>query len=600
MQTNKNYKNKNGRRQKPNNNKGKGFKVVDKQPRKDSNDRRVNYDNTRESKFEKDIERDSSRPGANDISELNKNPELTKSAGSLPFASIIGQYLHSMDLYRNSVPGVMILPWSPNYGYGQTESVLNKAYQQIYSFIVHANSRNYKYEYSDLAIYDAAGIEVFAAIAEAIRVYGLAKAYTEENLYYGNGLIAAAGFDPKDIRNKLGQMWFDINNLIMQTRQIWIPNVLPLMNRWIRMNSELYTDAAGKRSQTYMYIRTKYFQLSETGSANGTCLVPACYNQNADGQGPDNYVEFTRIGGSDEAFEYDQALLISSYTWNEFKSMIDLMINQLVASQDRGMIYGDILKAYGADKIYAMPEVDVSYTVFPVYNTEMLMQIENVTICRNFNPCGLFQTPKDVPNRLFMGFMKTVLANEVTATMNYDQILNLHVAGQPSPETVLVATRHKSGGTLRTNTHRAISFKDGIVDSTTGKYAPGGVTETANNVANMPVTCGSEVVNGMWVMRLTSGLNDKNGYNFDNVDILRDSSSAITSITYETAMEVQAFDWHPFFYEVTMKDDPVTGDYSSQPYTVHGDFDNYIEISDVSLAKLNDVCFYSLYGIPQF
>lgn len=172
-----------------------GFKPLREQPRKDSDDPRINLDNARESKVAKDIERDSKKSNANDISEFNKNPELLKSAASLPFASITGLPLQVTNGVK-SVSGIMVMPYEPGLMGYDTQSAMNKAFQQIYSFVVHANSRNYKYEYTDLAMYTLAGIELFTAISEAIRVYGTAKAYTEENLYYGDAVIAALGFLP--------------------------------------------------------------------------------------------------------------------------------------------------------------------------------------------------------------------------------------------------------------------------------------------------------------------------------------------------------------------------------------------------------------------
>lgn len=56
------------------------------QGRKDSKDKRVNYDNERESKFTADAK----KLGCNDISWYANNAELMKAAGSLPFSSVLG------------------------------------------------------------------------------------------------------------------------------------------------------------------------------------------------------------------------------------------------------------------------------------------------------------------------------------------------------------------------------------------------------------------------------------------------------------------------------------------------------------------------------
>lgn len=570
-----------------NQNRSKGFKPTSKpgQPRKDSDDPRVNYDNTREDKFERDIARDSKKSNANDIAELSRNAELMKAAASIPFGSIIGT---PVDGYKaDAVPGILAFHWSPNYGISDT-TVINKAFQQIYSYIVHANSRNYKYEYTDLAMYCIAGMEVFVAIEEMKRAFGLMRGYSEKNAYYVDALVTAAGFDPDDLRKNLPNMWFDINNLIMQTRQIWIPNVLPVLQRSLRYAREVYTDANGFRSQIYIYRRNRFFQLSETADEKGTCLLPALMLRS-----PGNWSQtysFTGLPASSD--DPDRPVDNVTNQWSVFKSMVQNMINQLVVSQDRGMIYGDILKAYGEEKIYAMSEMAVDYTVFPAYNSEELMQIENIEMSYNYDPMGWFQVPDlGEGNRINPGFFN--LTDRITTGAPDLHVLNMHFEGQASPEAVMVATRMKAGSLIK-NDVRQQNYA--TITNTNGVYDAGKVNLTIGNLP-LPYTAGTEVIRAIFLFTYEGG-SPANLTNLDDLSVIQQTNQPAT-FWGSNLYRLMAFDWHPFLYNTLANTPSEVGGHYNYYIESYGDFDNYTTLTDDNLKKMHDVALFSLFGIPQ-
>lgn len=566
-----------------NNSKSKGFKpsYKGKQGRKDSSSKRVNFDNERVRKFDEHvedaIENGSKGKGANDITDFNRNQELLKSAGSLPFATILGNKNLGDGSTKSAVPGIMTYVYNATYAATDaSNTVSNKAFQQLFSFIVHANSRTGAYEYTDDAMYCMAGIDVFAAIAEATRVYGTIMHYSEQNMYLADALVEAMGFIPEDIRRNRGQMWFDINNLIMQTKQIWIPDVMPILQRYIRLNSYIYTDAAGERSQIYVPVRQSYYMLSEIGNTNGTCLAPALIEVN------NNWEQFRRQNNpmSGPTFQ--------SVTWDQFKTMIQNMIDQLVASQDRGTIYGDILKAYGADKIYAMPSISADYIVIPQYNAEVLMQIENITVSPNYEVTGFTQNHDNNVLRFTPVWSQYDAGTTDAPTvrgMATTQVLNTHIASQPTPEAIMIATRLKSGGI---NGNKKVNTWLNLTPTAYPNEA--GWVTASTQTANLPIpsTVGSELCIGIWTIRMMqiSGVTETSRL-YQQVNV--------TDVTEEAAlMDLMAFDWHPFIYSIST---------SSFPY-IHwdvawGDFDNYIIISDEELNKLNEVAAYSLWGVPH-
>lgn len=600
---------------------GRGFKPS--QPRKDSDSRRVNFDNTRESKFERDIEEGTKKSGRNDITTWNRNPELMRAAGSLPFSTILGdpygKGTAGSSMQFPSVPGIMTMYWSPSLGSSSDPVAFNKCFEAAYSFMVHANSRNYKYDFPDLAVYITGAEEVFSAIAEAIRIYGIFKAYDSLNRYYVDSVVSALGWYPKDVRLHLSDMWFGINDLILQTRQLWIPNDIPIIQRWVDLNSHIYLDAEGSRAQSYAFVRNRYWKVSETGSKQGTTLVPAVIDMNATTSTPVRaaYSEFSRIASRKTTADVGG----SSIYWYQFRSMIQDMIDSLVASQDRGSIYGDILTAYGAPRIYAMPEITADYTVKPEYNAAILSQIENLTVSpieQRFvvqnqaaaNKGRLYMAPvwyNILPDSETDKFTQPVTSSSATGKLNViaaamaptSQILNAHFQGQPSPEFIMEATRFKVGAA--TQGEIQILGNTPAMDSATGKWTGINDTTVTNNGV-FPSSCGTETVVWVSITRLQYDAGGGRLTYTDDLEIFKESTAA-TPRDVKAMERLMAFDWHPFVYDTKLI---WTGNSTdSKIYQgielveSFGDFDNYIEMDDVVLSKLHATALYSAFGVPM-
>lgn len=591
-----------------------------KQGRKDSKDPRINFDNARESRVEEDIKRDAKGRGCNDISWYNQNPQLLKSAGSLPFSTILGQ-----DPVRQiQYPGIMVVHFNPSIGGGAVPYAINQAALSNYSFLVHANSRNYSQDPADYTLFQLAGIEVFAALSDLVRAYGITVSYNEENAYKPKYLLEALQFDPDDFIANRGQLWFSINELITRTHQIWIPNNMPYLERQYWLNSGVYTDAPGLRSQMYVFSRQQYFKLDETSIKTGTALVPAWYAQGVsieESTTHDVNKPFMRRilepDGEQQAPAYRHL-----YTAAEFISLINDMINALTRSQDRGQIMGNILNAYTASNIFAMNQIDVNYVVMPTFNAEVLTQIENVVPCRVNWPVGFFQdtqgnirtqwrfaetdtgsstvtvgdataaklpgsytfTPdyKKVPD-----FIKYATGNDTTNL----KVINFHTTEQPTPEMIMIATRLTSGGV---QPRKLLQWGN----------ETGGVMQMTTKVGIIPVTTGSELVMSVEMATLSVSNTNASGMKLGFTEICVSPDGDVTPGEF-TNLQLMSFDWHPFVYLNTENPDNVTSDlyYNVYPYVLTyacGDSDNYSYVNDIELGKLNDVALYSEFGVYTF
>lgn len=603
-----------------------------RQPRKDSPSKRVNFDNTRVDKFEKDeakyVHNTGQRP--NDISWYSKNPELVKAACSYPFASIIGDPItgvfHGVSdtvsniKYKNGgrIPGIMSILYNHSLidGSAVKDVAVEQAFNSMYSYIVHANSRNYNYTAADLGILTLAGMEVFTSIAEVLRVFGVIRYYEEQSRYVPDSLMSALGFDPEDMRKNQPFMWFDINAMIDRTRSIWIPTTMPLLKRWMWLVSNIFADDDSRLPQLYLFRPLSYYQYSETRVSTGSALLHMGY--------------------------HDPGELRK---WNDMKALINRQIEALMQSEDRGIIYGDLLNAYGKENIFALPPITADYAVRPVFNPEVLTQIENLTITGLAPNAGIIQDGNGSVRAL--KYAQTVGA--VGSYLNFTDndipetpLINFHQVAQPTPEQIMIATRLTASKCESRN-----------CDTVSAKVDPDLTTPltSTKSTVNVPIASGTETVYGIVLyntvepvaLNSTNALfSDKDGgantYRQKPLDF--DAANAIVVNGYPqvaipqtaftaaptvlianklysaaaalAAMQfiqtwIQSYDWHPVIYSLVVADAHAPASYDNTPISAfRGQFNllgfdaaNYSTLSSDELAKMHYVALFSELGVPQ-
>lgn len=535
-------------------------KVVRKQPRKDSKAKRINLDNARESKVEADVIKDISETKcSNDVRWYANNPELLRSAASLPFSSVTGantgfSFDGTVNQAYATVPGVMQLRFLPTIG-GWDDSAINSAKNSVYSYVVHANSRNTSYNSTDLMMIILAGANIFTAIASAIRAYGTMRLFDQRNKYLPKGLVRAMGFDYDDLRANLSLMWFDINELIARSSQIWIPNTMPFLDRWFWMNSYVYQDSESVKGQYYVFAQAGFLGYNETQTEQGGGLSWI----QPDGQFIETATNPTTGLRADPT--------TSPLTWSQFMTVVNAMFDDLLDSEDRGVMMGDMLKAYGADKIYALKPIPVDYQVIPVYDREVLSQIENADrYTAVYYQIVQNQSTLDIATNWGVASPSGVLlTGREHATKG---ILNFHQKENPSPEQIMVATRLKCLGT-----HYTLSS-----DGTTISNA-------------IPDTMGTEYIVGIQVV-------------YFNVNgTLLTANYNTVGFSDLTAYFELAFDWAPWVYLVQntgiKQGDPSSsaGD-GPKVLAAYGDYDYYTVIDQETLKKMHTTAVYSEFGVP--
>lgn len=571
--------------------KSKRTNMRGKQGRKDSRSKRVNFDNERVSTFEKDMK----KCDANDVRWYANNPEMLKAAASLPFSTTVGENLPwaSSGKFQSSVPGVMSLAWTPAVG-GKNVDALNQAAKSVYSFVVHANSRNTSYTANDLMVLIMAGANLFSTLAHVIRMWGTVRMYDQRNKYLPDALLWAMGFQADNVRANLPDIWFTLNDWVARSKNIWIPNSFPLIERWFWLNSNVYEDAGSVKSQKYLFVPSSVMAFNEVGYETGSAVTMVGLNTTTNA--PELIAPGITISSDGKTYSgiaYDSypaepfSPAAKAYDWNTWKNVINFMFECLMSSEDRGIMFGDILKAYGSEKLYSLTPITADYTIIPTYNTEVLSQIENATIMTAAGINSIFQM-QGGNSRLAIDYSANLsIARQyvgwgaASAFTRANTILNFHTDGVPTPEMIMVATRLKAYGPTNVKT-----FKQG---------------STTNYVfVSNPENCGSEIINGCFVFVFNNtGVSQK--ISVTHCDTTQASQAGIFT---NVALMHTAFDWAPVID--VLSNGPTSMLLSTTQQTnvdsnwlgVLLDFDNYTTIDATSLAKMHNTALYGEFGVP--
>lgn len=311
----------------------------------------------------KGIETDAS----NDVSWYIPSEQLLKDVASFSYAYPLGARLnvgaYGADINNSSIPGIMAIKTSITYGHAtEMESPINVASRKMFTYIRHANSGRSNYDAPDLMIYIAAMDQAFAFLSWMRRLYGVMSTYNSQNRYYARAAVVANGADFDNLITNLANFRTYINTYALKIASMCIPSDLGFVNKHMWMFENIYVDKEIDKAQTYMFVpdhsEWRQFALFEDAGALK------------------NIFEFD---GS-EMGDPDDCYLFKLLTLADIHHIGKNIIEPILDEQDFQIMSGDILKAYGADKVYKAYGITETYSVVPVYDSSVLDQIQNATL----------------------------------------------------------------------------------------------------------------------------------------------------------------------------------------------------------------------------
>lgn len=491
---------------------------------------------------------------SNDVAWYARTPEILNASANIGFSRTVG-----MPDGNNIIPpGVMVLPFVSSIG-GFNYTGINQAANSIYSYVVHANSRNVSYSSADLMMLLLAGKEVFNGIANLIRAYGLMLQTNQENSYLPKALLIGCGLSYESVKQNYSHMLYDINRLIADSRQIWLPNIMPVVTRQFWMSTSIYMDSDNTKGQYYMFAPAVLRIFDEKTDPTKPTL-------NAH---PDWNIDVL-------------------HTWAQAVEVVDDLIKALVESESRGVIFGDILKAYGEENIFKVEFIDSNYTTNIVYDQEVLSQIENSTSASRY---GFKYTESATVIQINNS------TNTITEIQNTHDVaiptehpyyifpekslLNFHFKGQPTAAQIMVATRLMALGNAPT-----------VLSNTGSKnYITG----------TMPKMCGTEYILSPYFIQYY--VNSDSGAILSKSTIFdRSLTKELVSVTIDKFLKsiasVANFDWAPMITYGTYSGNSDTKFGTFTPTDYLSDVDNYIVLTQSEVQRMHNCAILSEFGVP--
>lgn len=269
--------------------------------------------------------------------------------GSTPFEGDVT--INGLAGTKFITPGVMALKYVPTYGCRfDGYDPLNIASQNIYTYVRHVNSGHANYDPNDLMMYLLAMDQVYTLWMHLVRAYGSIRLFSQVNRNYPRVLMNAMGFDYDDVSRNLANFRYYINNAATRIGALVVPDIMPLYARHKWMPSFVFSDSPSMKGQLYLFRPVAFGQYNEKTSEEGGFLEVKWMNH--------------------------------VHTVQEWMELLDSMIGAVRASEDCGIMSGDILKAYG-DKVCKLMPISEDFMTNVGYSEEVLGQIANATICRH-------------------------------------------------------------------------------------------------------------------------------------------------------------------------------------------------------------------------
>lgn len=450
-----------------------------------------------------------------------------------------------------TAPGIMTITVAPTIGVTEAPTdATNIAAQQLYSQIRRANAGAKNYDPTDVMLVVCALDSAYMLYEELLRAYRILSMYNYANRYYPIHILNAIGFSAS-LQYEMANFRAVLDLFAYKLASINMPDAFDYIHRHSWLFTNVYTDSAQYKSQLYIIKPDGFFVYEEADGENPAYL---------------KYVTRSTLYGSSGPVASLKAIT----------SAIEAVMEPILGSQDVGLISGDIAKAFSTNQMIKFAPVESYPALYPSYNDEVLMSIENLQIptfrpfTQNWDITVDYSNPAAGPflvhqPKLGVGYGgpagKEYLAANFANSRNF--VLNMH-KDRPTPDDVMVATRWMS-------------------------YIAPGAPASGNPFGTYTLSStGAEVVVSVDMYVLNTDSNEMVTYEWDT-DVAIDPISGSISNFYHQPRLWSSFDWAPMAYEWSYTDSGFTFD------GILGDLDNYVILTKEDVKRLNDCAMMSLF-----
>nr|AVX53407.1 putative capsid [Marmot picobirnavirus] len=453
-----------------------------------------------------------------------------------------------------------------------TTSPLSVAAGSLYQAIQSANSRTPSYEPADMMMYLVALTHAFSYYQWLVRVYGCIKNYEFQDRYTPEVLIQSMGVDYKSVSTHMADFRTGINNMAAIMASLYMPKTIDYSNRQIFLYESIYRDSNSPKAQYYYYNPVGFYVWQEgPTSAPDTHLTQLSLSnvlrQNDDASARDEQRKLVGIG---------------------YEELIDFGMSMVFAlrnSEDIRMIGADMLQAFGTQSLFQVYPIAETFSVTPVYNPEVLSQMENAYI----SPCAEWKT------------ISNTITQNTDINGGYLQNVITYNDWDNEFDTVRGSLDNFRPEQYMVNFHKENVLPEDILVATRLTQVPQFIWQSAT--ATRVVTRQTEIVVGATIFMYTVNSISSGVVDFSVSQFPIHSYMMIQDANYEDPAEffeyidpmahLSKFDWHPRVRLFTMSQEgAITPNRVSQFFF---DLDNYVLMGQSNLHNLNYTCLLGLF-----
>lgn len=530
-----------------------------------------NYNSRNNNNSSKSGKRDNSGSkvprSSNEVNWYIANEQLAKDVASIPFNVLTGRRLdlyHSKfrgkesDTHDFAAPGVFRINVAPSIGYSDSAtSTINVAARSIYTWVRHQNSGHTNYEAPDLALYILAMSEIYAAYAEARRVYGLAMTYKTVNRYIPDILLQSLGYNSTNIADNLAQFRAGLNKVAAKLGSLCVPRNFTTFNRYDLLFSNVFLDSTTDRGQYYVFKRSGYRVFDPTSETGGSLI-------------------------------YHDRESATGITYHSILEELDEMIDAVLMDEDMNIMSGDILKAYGNESLFSVMGVDENYSVSPVFNADILHQIENA-VCFAGISLQKDASPAGYSPQLLTFEESSLNIAQINGYLVFKPYLSIEDGLMPRETYDAIVSQWPDRFILNSRSDTP-DYKEVLECSRLMASYEVGIVQGPNDFA-IKVYAASEIVTSMtlcttYYIRATGTQNvtRERVNQFESLlATVDDKSKDITISSKSDSIFIDSFDWHPFLYRLILVDNGIINNSE-----VIGDFHTYATIDGITVANLHE------------
>lgn len=323
--------------------------------------------------------------GANDIEMHSLSDQLLEPLGKLsqhlingrPIYQTLPNALTQGSLKSQKLGGIMRMGYAMTVGDAvDSKDGINLGSNSLFNFVRSKTGGTSYYEAPDLGLYNICATSLYVVYAVAARLYGTIANEQTKNLYTAEAMVTAMGFNYDDFAENILDFrgWLNLFAEKVGTTCI-VPKGLQYFRRQTWLASNIYMDSEMEQSQYYLFIPMTLFKWNEGVSATQRQFE---LKRNRATNNPSlNATAVATPWTTGTGLLSPTTSNKDAYcTFSDLKQFAEDLYDAMRGSQDAGYIAAGYLRAF-ENNIMMLSPIDETYRVDPVYNSDVLMQIEN-------------------------------------------------------------------------------------------------------------------------------------------------------------------------------------------------------------------------------